>query len=753
MIILDVGRSMGSLQDNHTGMTGLDKAKSAFRLMVQQKLLFGYKQDVCGVLLFNSTKTENPCHDEYGGYDSIEEYFPLQTPNLDLLECIDNVQCNQNGTDGDSLDALLVAAQIIIKFAGKRKVRKRIFMMTDAATDINDVEQLDTIAESFSQNDISFNCIGIGFADSDDDDDDSDDESQPITKYTDIRGTTNKNEQILRFFARSVKGTVFTGNSAIKMMSDLRSKSVLLRPTYSGPLKITSKLSIRVKLFCRCREQTLPSLKKESAVGTETRKVQMDRLYKNKFRSEQDDEEVEEDERVKSYLYGKERVPFNENDEARLSYKSGEKHFECLGFIASAKVPRSSFMGPATVVMADMGKKVGECTADQYALSAFVRGCHEKGVCMLCRLVARKNAPPKLVVLQPRIKTEKQIFILNELPFYEDMRKYPFAPLDLKPTYVPSKAQIAACKTLIASLDLMHAMKDEDGDAMEALRPQQTFNPCLQRFYQNLQLRALDEQASLQPLDDVLVKTLEPDAELFNGGEEAVKQFTTLFPTKLIPKKQVKKERKHWGDINEELDSLFGDLDVDAKVNDDGQVKDERKKEAMDEDEDEEEDAFAMIGVAAVTAIGTKAPCKDFDVLLSKRNEAKLFETLSSKMWAVLGGLIDESYGDLNFAKALGCVKHLREASVREEEPLRFNEELRRFKAKYQERKAKLWRMMVEMGVTLIGTHDYEGEDVPDGLVVDKAESDAFLTQAVQETQHTQKVEVDSDDDDMDDLI
>ena len=187
MIILDVGRSMGSLQDNHTGMTGLDKAKSAFRmfrvassltphtpsligLMVQQKLLFGYKQDVCGVLLFNSTKTANPCHDEYGGYDSIEEYFPLQTPNLDLLECIDNVQCNQNGTNGDSLDALLVAAQIIIKFAGKRKVRKRIFMITDAATDIHDVEQLDTIAESFAQNSISFNCIGIGFHDDSDDD-------------------------------------------------------------------------------------------------------------------------------------------------------------------------------------------------------------------------------------------------------------------------------------------------------------------------------------------------------------------------------------------------------------------------------------------------------------------------------------------------------------------------------------------------------------------------------------------------------
>ena len=104
------------------------------------------------------------CHDKYGAYHSIEEYFALQTPNLDLLECIDNLQCNQDGTAGDSLDALLVAAQMIIQFVGK----KRIFMITDATTDINDVEQLETITASFAENQIGFNCIGIGFHDVDD---------------------------------------------------------------------------------------------------------------------------------------------------------------------------------------------------------------------------------------------------------------------------------------------------------------------------------------------------------------------------------------------------------------------------------------------------------------------------------------------------------------------------------------------------------------------------------------------------------
>merc|ERR1712129_190976 len=153
-----------------------DKAKKAFRLMVQQKLLFGYKQDVCAVVLFNSKQTNNACHDEHGGYEFIDEYFELNTPNLDLLECIDIVQCNPDptsGTHGDAIDALLVAAQLIIGFCGKKKYKKRIFMITGAATPIEDVEQIQTIANEFVDNNIGFNCIGIGFGQQEEIDDES----------------------------------------------------------------------------------------------------------------------------------------------------------------------------------------------------------------------------------------------------------------------------------------------------------------------------------------------------------------------------------------------------------------------------------------------------------------------------------------------------------------------------------------------------------------------------------------------------
>ena len=126
-------------------------------------------------------------------------------------------------------------------------------------------------------------------------------------------------------------------------------------------------------------------LKKESIIGDDTKKVSMDRLYKNKFRPNDDDEQVEEEERVKSYLYGKERIPFNQNDELKLSYKSGDKHFKCLGFINKSLIKRQWFMGPAYIVSPDIDSKIS-----QLLLSIFINACFEKNVHILARLVSEK---------------------------------------------------------------------------------------------------------------------------------------------------------------------------------------------------------------------------------------------------------------------------------------------------------------------------------------------------------------------------
>merc|ERR1712154_467180 len=114
----------------------------------------------------------------------------------------------------------------------------------------------------------------------------------------------------------------------------------------------------------------------------------------------------------------------------------------------------------------------------------------------------------------------------------------------------------------------------------------ETFNPILQRFYQNLQNRALDQQSN-----------------------KVIKEFESLFPTKIIPKKQVKKERKHWNDINDELDNLFGDV-----IDDDNHNKKEEKEEE-EEEEDIDIELDSLIVVNEIKKIGTTNPINDFNKL------------------------------------------------------------------------------------------------------------------------------------------
>ena len=56
----------------------------------------------------------------------------------------------------------------------------------------------------------------------------------------------------------------------------------------------------------------------------------------------------------------------------------------------------------------------------------------------------------------------------------------------------------------------------------------------LQRFYQNLQARALDSEAPLQALDPMIAKYLTPPDELFQKAEPKLKKFEELFPFKII---------------------------------------------------------------------------------------------------------------------------------------------------------------------------------------------------------------------------
>jgi ATP-dependent DNA helicase 2 subunit 2 len=133
------------------------------------------------------------------------------------------------------------------------------------------------------------------------------------------------------------------------------------------------------------------------------------------------------------------------------------------------------------------------------AFSALVRAMQQVNKVAIIRYVKRKNAAPELGFLFPKTSKLVDCCYYNRLPFAEDVRRYVFPSLSVA-AKMPSQKQLAAVQVLIDSMDLMTAQVDLDGSPNEALKPGQTFNPALQRFYQCVQARALMPDAGVEEL-------------------------------------------------------------------------------------------------------------------------------------------------------------------------------------------------------------------------------------------------------------
>lgn len=88
-------------------------------------------------------------------------------------------------------DGLNVGLDMLTKFVGTKKFKKRIFLITDGEkqTNSNDSKMRDII-ESINMHDVKLNCITVDFCqDLADDDDDEDEED-----IADIKKDTNESD-------------------------------------------------------------------------------------------------------------------------------------------------------------------------------------------------------------------------------------------------------------------------------------------------------------------------------------------------------------------------------------------------------------------------------------------------------------------------------------------------------------------------------------------------------------------------------
>lgn len=138
------------------------------------------KHDV-GLILCGTQETGNNLNDTMGEgeYTNVTTDRQLSQIELSFFRDVQQLQANPEPTEkGDMLDGLIVGLDMLCRFCGTRKIRKRIFLITDGEKEAKyNSEEFDQVAKTISENDVKLNCITLDFC-NDLAEDDSDEEEE-----------------------------------------------------------------------------------------------------------------------------------------------------------------------------------------------------------------------------------------------------------------------------------------------------------------------------------------------------------------------------------------------------------------------------------------------------------------------------------------------------------------------------------------------------------------------------------------------
>ncbi|KAJ7950986.1 ATP-dependent DNA helicase 2 subunit KU80 [Quillaja saponaria] len=492
LLLLDVGPSMHSV---------LPETEKVCSMLVQKKLMYN-KYDEVGIVLFGTKETDNDLTKEVGGYQHVVVLRNIKVVDGDLVEVLQELPRGTN--DGDFLDAIIIGMDLLIKKYGEtNKGKKRLCLITNALCPVKDPYE------------------GT-----------KEDQVTTIAKQMTVHGM--KMESIV---VRCLTGDSKNRTVQFHFMGLFETRNISPVTIFKGDLEISSKLRIKVRVYKKTSEEKLPTLKKYSDKAppsdiTATHEVKVDYEYKS---IEDHGKVVPPDQRIKGYRYGPQIVPISSAEWDAVKFKP-EKGVKLLGFTDSSNILRHYYMKDVNIFLAEPGN-----TRAIAAVSSLARAMKEMNKVAIVRCVWRQGQSNVVVgVLTPNVSEKDNIpdsFYFNVLPFAEDVREFQFPSFSNFPaSWQPNEQQQEAADNLVKMLDLTLPGKGE------ALQPDFTPNPVLQRFYHHLELKSKHPDSAVPPLDETLKKITEPDVELLGKNKSVIDSFRRCFELKENPK--IKKSRR-----------------------------------------------------------------------------------------------------------------------------------------------------------------------------------------------------------------
>ncbi|KAF9361439.1 ATP-dependent DNA helicase II subunit 2 [Mortierella sp. AD094] len=752
--ILDVGPTMKTKREG-SQVPRHEETKKVLLKLLANKVHMSRKTVYVSVVLVGSDITNNDLAsvDENGAdYQFVDVLQPLGVASLDLMKGVQN-DVKLGETMGDCMDGLIVALDMMSKFCKKLKYEKKIYILTDACAEINS-EGVEQITSTLNDDGVQLNVIGTDF-------DSEGEEPKPKSAMQ------AQNEQFFKDLCEASTGDIFSIDEALDITSQFYSKKVKPTAVYRGTLDLgdpedhsDASLSIPVQMFPSTMVAKLPLAKKysilsESAAaddlpGGHTGFVNQSRTYKLKVTADMADGNMEEDTEVpadaleKAYMYGKTIVPIRAVDLDAYKLRTA-KGLTILGFFASSTFRREWLMTNIYSIFPTPGDAKAEVEFAGLLFALF-----EKNSYALCRYVRVDDAEPKLGILWPEITTEHKCFYFGQVAFSEDIRRYLFASLDdihtasgkklEKHRLLATPESIEACREFVSAMDLMTA---DDGD--EFLKPENTFNPALQRQMQLVEFRALNPTEEFPPIPSSLITQLLPKSEMLAAAQPLSDNLIRLWDIKKV--EQPLKNKRGYGASLEAENDKEGIMPVSGTGIDgssgslfDGLTGNQRnagnkrhKSESVfgtattgsiaGAGTTENGSGFGGSGaigemaasgiipfeMSAIREVGTSDPVKDFQAMVKiatihsqqgVRPAGAGFVTVAmavDQMEAMILKLIATSFGDQLYEKAIDCLKSLRRfLSSADQSELAMTEESQAEKQETMKSRVETWNTFIK---------------------------------------------------------
>ena len=215
--------------------------------------------------------------------------------------------------------------------------------------------------------------------------------------------------------------------------------------------------------------------------------------------------------------------------------------------------------------------------------------------------------------------------------------------------------------------------------------------------------RALDATCPIAPLDPELSKALFPDPLLLKAAEPAIRAFRDTFVLQPVEKDAKKKEKRKFAMYDDQPD-IDPDLLAAKRLN------------AADHSAGAAFDAMQP----TVEHVGSVTPMEDFRAMLKRRDDVAVWKRAWEEMKTLIERLVEDSYGDSMYGRAMECVRGLRAAAVGEGEADLFNTWMEGVREKWRRGREGWWTKLKAEGMRLI-----DDSEVGDSKV-SRAEADRW---------------------------